>query len=163
MRKSIILSPEQQLARDEHIIQILAEYDAKIDQEYQDYMANPLYAKPAKWLARYAKKTFKFYGLKGWRLDFSYYRSNINGNCYLKTKTIAINFEILPILTKDGNTYRLSGLFLHEVAHALCAEEHDNKTGIGYVREPHGKAFRKMCRRIGVPKEFWTATTVIDI
>jgi len=162
MRKSILISPEQELARDEHVRQILAECKAKEDQDYHNYRANPLFAKPANWLTRYAKKTFKCYSLKGWKLDFYYYRSNINGNCYLKTKTITINFEILPVLTQDGNTYRLSGLFLHEVAHALCAKEDDNKTGIGYDREPHGKAFRKMCRGIGVPKEFWTATTAVD-
>jgi predicted SprT family Zn-dependent metalloprotease len=158
MRKSIIISPEQELARDERIRRIIAECEAKIEQEYQDHMYNPIYGDPAKQLMRFAKKTFRQYDLKGWKLGFLKYEGRRNGNCNVQTKRITIDFDVLPKFTVD----RLSGLFLHEVAHALCVKEDANKTGKGYEREPHGKDFRKMCRRINVPKEFWTATIVMD-
>jgi hypothetical protein len=158
MRKSIIMSPEQELARDEHVRQILAECKAEEEQVYQDHMSNPIYGNPAKQLMRFAKITFKQYDLKGWKLGFLKYEGIRNGNCNVQTKRITIDFDVLPKFTED----RLSGLFLHEIAHALCVKEDDNKTGKGYDREPHGKDFRKMCRKINVPKEFWTATIVMD-
>lgn len=145
--------------REERIRRIIAECKAEEEREYQDYMSNPIYGNPAKQIMQFAKKAYKQHELKGWTLGFSKYEGRINGNCNVQTKTITIDFDVLPKFTED----RLSGLFLHEVAHALCVKEDDNKTGKGYDREPHGKDFRKMCRKINVPKEFWTATIVMDI
>jgi hypothetical protein len=145
--------------RQERIKRIIAECEAAIAQEYKDHMSNPIYGNPAKQVMRFAKITFKQYDLKGWKLGFLKYEDIRNGNCNVQTKRITIDFDVLPKFTKD----RLSGLLLHEVAHALCAKEDVNNTGKGYDREKHGKDFRKMCRRINVPKEFWTATIVMDI
>jgi hypothetical protein len=144
--------------RQECIRRIIAECEGAIEQEYQDHLTNPAYGNPAKRLAKYAKLTFKRYGLKGWKLGFLKYEGTRNGNCNVQTKRITIDFDVLPKFSED----RLSGLFLHEVAHALCVKEDNFKTGKGYDREPHGKDFRKMCRKINVPKEFWTATIVMD-
>jgi len=145
--------------RDERIGRIMAECEAEEEQVYQDHISNPIYGNPAKQLTEYAKLTFKRYALKGWKLGFLKYEGTRNGNCNVQTKRITIDIDVLPKFTKD----RLSGLFLHELAHALCAKEDVNNTGKGYDREKHGKDFRKMCRRINVPKEFWTATIVMDL
>lgn len=74
--------------RDEHFRQILAECKAKEEKESQDYMANHGYSIPAIWLTGYAKEMFKWYGLRGWKISFSRYGSSINGNCYLKIKSL---------------------------------------------------------------------------
>jgi hypothetical protein len=155
MNKAIEINEAE---REERIRRIIAECKAEEKQVYQDHISNPIYGNPAKQLMRFAKKTFKKHDLKGWKLGFIKYKSSLNGCCELTTKTIFIDYDVLPKFTE----YRLSGLFLHEVAHALCAKEDVNKTGKGYDREKHGKDFRKMCRKIKVPKEFWTATIVMD-